>query len=242
MAEVIQLPDREKLKEMATYFEQRWGLPRCVGAIDVSHIPILRPEGDHTNYFNCSGWHSVILQAVVDGRGLFWNVFVGAEGSLPNAIVLRLSGLCGLVDMGLLPPDETENMCGHDVGYYVLGDVAYPLKSWLMRAFTDNGQLTPQQLAYNHKTSTARAAVGNAFGRLKGRWWCLRKRNDCNICKVKSMVLACCVLHNICEMNGDEYREEWDAPALSQPDGELSYIVEAKGLDARTGLMTLLNT
>ncbi len=75
MTRVIQLPNREKLKEMAMYFERRWGLPQCVGAIDGSHIPILGPEQYHTEYFNRKGWHSIVLQAVVDGRGLFWNVF-----------------------------------------------------------------------------------------------------------------------------------------------------------------------
>ncbi|KAG5854939.1 hypothetical protein ANANG_G00043380 [Anguilla anguilla] len=140
MAEVIQCPTSEKLKEMATYFERRWGLPQCVGAIDGSHIPILGPEEYHTEYFNRKGWHSIILQAAVDGRGLFWNVFVGAAGSLHDARVLRLSGLWGLVDLGLLLPDETKNICGHDVGYYILADAAYPLKSWLMKPFTDNGR------------------------------------------------------------------------------------------------------
>ncbi|KAK9979860.1 hypothetical protein ABG768_013268 [Culter alburnus] len=242
MPEVIKLPNSEKLKEMATYFERRWGLPQCVGAIDGSHIPILGPEDYHKEYFNRKGWHSIILQAVVDGRGLFWNVFVGAPGSLHDARVLRLSGLWGLVDRGLLLPDVTKNICGHDVGYFVLGDAAYPLKSWLMKPFTDNGQLTPQKLVYNQKTSRARVVVENAFGRLKGRWRCLLKRNDCSTHKVKSLVIACCVLHNLCEMNGDEFREEWVTSALNQPDGALSATVEAEGLDARTALMQFLTT
>ncbi|XP_052407883.1 uncharacterized protein LOC127953028 [Carassius gibelio] len=242
MPEVIKLPNSEKLKEMATYFERRWGLPQCVGAIDGSHIPILGPEDYHTEYFNRKGWHSIILQAVVDGRGLFWNVFVGAPGSLHDARVLRLSGLWGLFDRGLLLPDVTKNICGHDVGYFVLGDAAYLLKSWLMKPFTDNGQLTPQKIVYNQKTSRARVVVENAFGRLKGRWRCLLKRNDCSTHKVKSLVIACCVLHNLCEMNGDEFREEWVTGALNQPDGAQSATVEAEGLDARTALMQFLTT
>ncbi|XDV26008.1 hypothetical protein PO909_029822 [Leuciscus waleckii] len=242
MQEVIQLPNSEKLKEMATYFECRWGLPQCVGAFDGSHIPILGPEEYHIEYFNRKGWHSIILQAVVDGRGLFWNVFLGAPGNLHDARVLRLSGLWDLVDRGLLLPDVTKNICGHDVGYYVLGDAAYPLKSWLMKPFTDNGRLTPQQLVYNHKTSRARVVVENAFGRLKGGWRCLLKRNDCNTHKNRALVIACCVLHNLCEMNGDEFREEWVTGTFNQPDGALSSTVEAEGLDARTGLMKLFTT
>ena len=117
VADMIQTPNADKLREMAAYFERRWGLQQCVGAIDGSHIPILAPEEYHTDYFNRKGWHSIILQGVVDGKGMFWNTFIGAAGSLHDARVLRMSGLWSLVDRGLLLPDETKNIGGHEVGY-----------------------------------------------------------------------------------------------------------------------------
>ncbi|XP_042629302.1 protein ANTAGONIST OF LIKE HETEROCHROMATIN PROTEIN 1-like [Cyprinus carpio] len=86
---------QERFKEMAAYIENRWGLPQCIGAIDGSHIPIIAPQDYHCDYFNRKGWHSIILQGVVDGKGLFWNVFTGLPGSLHDARVLRLSTLGG---------------------------------------------------------------------------------------------------------------------------------------------------
>ncbi|KAL1250552.1 hypothetical protein QQF64_018348 [Cirrhinus molitorella] len=83
--EQIRYPDQEKFKEMTTDIENRWGLPNCIGAIDGSHIPIIAPEEYHCDYFNRKGWHSIILQGVVDGKGLFWNVFTGLPGSLHDA-------------------------------------------------------------------------------------------------------------------------------------------------------------
>lgn len=71
LPEVIQSPNAEKLNELFLYFKQRWGLTQCVGAIDDSHIPILAPKEYHTEYFNRKGWYSVVLLAVVDGKGLF---------------------------------------------------------------------------------------------------------------------------------------------------------------------------
>ena len=39
-----------------------------------------------------------------------------------------------------------------------------------------------------------------------------------HICNVPNVVLACCILHNICEIHGDEFNEEWlDDLDLSQP-------------------------
>ncbi|XP_073488862.1 uncharacterized protein [Aquarana catesbeiana] len=179
--EIVQSPDKENLKDMADYFENRWGLPQCVGAIDGSHIQIIAPQEYHTDYFNRKGWHSIILQGVVDGKGLFWNVNGG------------------------LYPVCTKNICGVNVGYYVLGDSAYPLQNWLLKPFPDNGRLKPEQQIYNKKTSRARVMVENAFGRR-----CLMKRNDSDIKLAKSMVITCCALHNLCESHGEDFHQDWN--------------------------------
>ncbi|KAK1903768.1 putative nuclease HARBI1 [Dissostichus eleginoides] len=123
----------------------------------------------------------------------------------------------------------------------ILGDSAYTLQRWLIKPFQDNGRLTPQQRVYNYKTNRARVVVENAFGRLKGRWRCLMKRNDCRIDKIRTQVAACCVLHNLCESNGDEYRDEWTALPATQLDDAPS-IGEAGGQDTRTALMRHLNS
>lgn len=242
LPEIIQMPNAEKLKELALYFDQKWGLPQCVGAIDGSHIPIMAPREYHTEFFNRKGWYSIVLQAVVDGRGLFWNIFVGKPGSLHDARVLRLSALWELAETGKLFSHQQKNIGGQDVGHYILGDAAYPLTSWLMKPFLDNGHLTPQQEVYNKKTSRARVVVENTFGRLKGRWRCLQKRNDCSLERVMSMVLTCCVLHNLCESHGEEYREEWGVPIpLPQPDVPLPPGAETEGVGVRAALMHHLN-
>lgn len=80
-----------KLKEMAAYIDNSWGPPQCIGAIDGSHIPILAPQKYQCDNFNRKGWHSIILQEVVDGKGLFWSVYSGMFGSLHNARALILS-------------------------------------------------------------------------------------------------------------------------------------------------------
>uniref|UniRef100_A0A1A8RNV6 Zgc:113227 n=1 Tax=Nothobranchius rachovii TaxID=451742 RepID=A0A1A8RNV6_9TELE len=239
LAEVIAFPTLQKLQEMADYFETRWGIPQCVGAIDGSHIPIIAPQGFHTDYFNRKGWHSIILQGIVDGRGMFWNVYAGQPGSLHDARVLRLSAFWDLVAHGQLHPTSTKNIEGVNVGFYVLGDSAYPLQNWLLKPFSDNGRLTAEQQMYNRKTSRARVVVENAFGRLKGRWRCLLKRNDSDVELLKYMVLTCCVLHNICESHGEEY-VECDAPADEPVVANMQEVAE-EGSDVREALMRHFN-
>lgn len=214
--EQICFPHQQKLKEMAAYFENQWGLLHCVGAIDGSYIPIIAPKEYHCDCFNRKGWHSIILQGVVDGKGLFWSVYAGMTGSMHDARVLRLSTLWELVERGSLYPAYTRNISGINAGYYVLGDSAYPLQNWLLKPFPDNGRLSFEQQTYK-KVCRARVVVENAFGRLKGRWRCVMKRNDSDIELVKSMVLTCCALQNLCESHGEDYQHEWDTPVSAEP-------------------------
>ncbi|KAI3366953.1 hypothetical protein L3Q82_009588, partial [Scortum barcoo] len=51
----IAFPDTDKLVGMATFFENRWGVPQCVGAIDGCHIPIIAPEQYARDYYNRKG-------------------------------------------------------------------------------------------------------------------------------------------------------------------------------------------
>uniref|UniRef100_A0A672HFQ1 DDE Tnp4 domain-containing protein n=1 Tax=Salarias fasciatus TaxID=181472 RepID=A0A672HFQ1_SALFA len=244
--ELIKSPDLHTLQEMSAYFHSRWGLPQCVGAIDGSYIPIIAPQDFHCDYFNRKGWHSIILQVVVDGRGLFWSVSAGIPGSVHDARVLRLSSFQELVDHGSLFPTRTRDIGGVDVGYYILGDSAYPLQRWLMKPFLDTRRLTAGQQLLNRKISRARVVVENAFGRLKGRWRCLLKRNNSDLTLVKSMVLACCALHNLCESHGEDFNTEWNltvqAGAAAEPEVTLGQIADEDGKDVREALMLHLSS
>lgn len=61
----VDLPTGAHLQETMDGFVQR-GYPMCAGAIDGTHIPIIAPHDDAPAYYNRKGWHSIILQAVVD--------------------------------------------------------------------------------------------------------------------------------------------------------------------------------
>ncbi|KAM9323465.1 uncharacterized protein KZ484_021555 [Pholidichthys leucotaenia] len=243
LPEFIQMPSAEKLREMALHFEQWWGLPQCVGAIGRSHIPIMAPQEDHIKYCNQEGWCSVVLQAAVDGGGLFWDVHAGKPGSMDDVRVLRSSLLWEQAERGAVFSQRPKTIDGQDVGYYFIGDAAYPLTGWLMKSYLDDGCLTKEQQVFNYKISQARVVVEDTFCRLKGRWRCLQKRNDCSLQRVKSIVLSCCVLHNLCEGRGEEYREEWGTPLLNpQPDVHLPSSAQTEGVKVRAALTRFLNS
>uniref|UniRef100_A0A3P9CCM5 DDE Tnp4 domain-containing protein n=1 Tax=Maylandia zebra TaxID=106582 RepID=A0A3P9CCM5_9CICH len=200
MPEYIKWPRGDDLIQVIEGFRQRWGFPQCAAAIDESHIPITAPEDNHCNYFNCKGWHSVILQGVVDHQ--FWQAYYDL---VHDARVLKNSEIYTMAERGeLFPPVK---IMGVEVPVMLLGDPAYPLRSWLLKGYADTETLTEEQQYFNQRHSRARMTVEFVFGRLKGRWRCLGKRLDVDIHTVPTIIAACCTLHNVCEKHGEAYNE-----------------------------------
>ena len=70
----INFPTGDTLNEVDRGFKDKWGVPRCVGSIDGSHIPVIPPAMNHTDYYNRKGWYSMLVQAVVDHNCLFRDI------------------------------------------------------------------------------------------------------------------------------------------------------------------------
>ena len=126
-----------------------------------------------------------------------------------DARVLFNSSLYKKEQDDVLLPNWKKTFHGTDVPLVILGDPAYPLLSWLMNAYPNNGRLSQQQKVFNYRLSKARVVVEHAYGQLKGRWRCLLKRLDISVADVPNVVAACCVLHNVCEIHGDGFNDEW---------------------------------
>lgn len=61
----VDLPNGARLQETMDRFAER-GYPMCAVAIDGTHIPIITNHEDEQTCYNQKGWHSIVLQAVVD--------------------------------------------------------------------------------------------------------------------------------------------------------------------------------
>ena len=68
--------------------------------------------------------------------------------------------------------------------------------------------------------------VENNFGRWKGRFRRFLKRVDMDVDALTYIVVASCIIHNICELKKDDFLEEWweaVAGADKQPDNIARY-------------------
>ncbi|XP_038055779.1 protein ALP1-like [Patiria miniata] len=170
----------------------------CGGAIDGTHIPIIAPDQYHTDYFNRKGWYSVLLQGLVDHNFKFMDFDVGQPGKCHDSWVFQSSKLHLKLVNGTFYPRLTRAIEGQDIPVVILGDSAYTLSPFLMKPYPE-GLATAEELRFNVRLSRAHILVEHAFGRLKGRWRCIMKRNDSHAKNIHVLVSACIVLHNFCE-------------------------------------------
>lgn len=89
---------------------------------------------------------------------------------------------------------------------HMIADAAYTIHPRVIVPFRDNGHLTELQKNFNFCLSSTRMAIERVFGLLKVRFRILL---DClpltDIKKIPQVIIACCILHNICMLKNDDF-------------------------------------
>ena len=111
----VKIPKGDRLKEVVDGFELTKGFPQAVGAIDGTHIPIIRPEQSPADYYNRKGYYSIIMQGLVDFRGIFMDICIGWPGKVHDARVFSNSEVYKKGMQGTLLPDWKKEISGVQV-------------------------------------------------------------------------------------------------------------------------------
>jgi len=134
----VAMPSEDRLREVIRVFESLWGFPQVVGAIDGTHIPILKPDYSSSDYYNRKGYYSIPMQAVVDSKDMFVDVNIGWPGKVRDTRVLVNSTFYQKANTGTLLLDWKRVIGGVALPLIILGDPAYPLLLWMMKPYPDN--------------------------------------------------------------------------------------------------------
>ncbi|MCL4160364.1 UNVERIFIED_CONTAM: hypothetical protein GTU68_027344 [Idotea baltica] len=170
----------------SAYFQQKYHLPNIIGVVDGTHIEIQAPANNRYEaaYVNRKQYHSLNAQIVCGADYRIIHVDISNVGSAHDASVWAESDVPRLVQQD---------------HYSLLGDSAYPSRCFLLTPYpTRNFPLNPQQQTFQRWLLAARQNVEQTIGILKQRFQVLNRKARYSLDKVPSVVLACCVLHNIC--------------------------------------------
>ena len=189
----------EEVLKAVEQFEQNFGFPQCLGAIDGTHIFIKQPKVNSTDYMNRKNRYSLNVQAVCNYNYIFTDVNVKWPGSVHDGRIFANSGINKKLRSGFIPPCPRRILDdGEPVPVCLLADPAYPLLPYIMKALPGGG-CTDEERFFGWRLSSARIVIECAFGRLKARFRALQRDMDIEIPYLQYVVFSCFVLHNFCE-------------------------------------------
>ena len=144
------------------------------------------------------GFHSIILLALADGDYKFIWVDVGSSGCSSDDQFFNTTDLKEAIEDGSIGLPAADPLPGDDrlMPYFIFGDDAFALRTWLMKPFSKR-LMSFEERILNYRISRGRRIVENAFGILVSRFQCLLTTLRQEPKTVESIVLACVCLHNL---------------------------------------------
>ena len=199
--EVMPFPrTKEAWEAIATEFQRRWQFPHTIGALDGKHIAIRCPPKSGSYYYNYKGYYSIILMALADADYKFIWVEIGANGAASDSQIFNDCDLQEVILDGTIQMPDDKPLAGDaetdTLPYYIVGDNAFALQTWLMKPYAIRNQ-TDEQWIFNYRLSRARRVVENTFGIMTQRFQCLLTTMKQLPHNVRSIIQACTVLHNL---------------------------------------------
>jgi hypothetical protein len=181
---------RDERQQIKVSFMERFGFPGVIGAIDCTHVAILKPNVEEHNFINRKVYHSLNVQAVCSDNLVITNLFANYGGSTHDAFIWRNSRL----------QKYLQDIHGNNQQHcWLLGDSGYPLQPYLLTPIHDPPPNSPEA-AYNVAHKAARSTIETCFGRLKMRFRCILKERVAMYSPifVASLITTCATLHNLC--------------------------------------------
>ena len=159
-----------------------------------------KPDNAGSEFYNYKGTHSIVLMGICDASYRFIVADVAQKGSGNDAGIWELSQFCMGLEEGkinlpepcILPNDTSGKLFPH----MLLGDEAFPLRTFLMRPYPGRQLDNISKQIFNYRLSRGRRVIKNTFGILTQRWRLLMRPIIANRARATSLVQAMCVLHN----------------------------------------------
>ncbi|XP_045475273.1 putative nuclease HARBI1 [Harmonia axyridis] len=189
----------QELSQRRARFSEATRIPGGIGVIDCTHVAIVSPKEDEHVFVNRKNDHSMNVQLICDENMWIMNANPKFPGSSHDSYIWSQSDISGILERA-----HREN----GGNFFLLGDSGYPLRPWLLTPLRN--PLSEQEERFNNKFKRVRSIIERCNGLLKNRFRCLLKHRVLHYepKKAVSIIMACCVLHNICLENNIEEPEQ----------------------------------
>ncbi|XP_062384538.1 putative nuclease HARBI1 [Sardina pilchardus] len=232
----IKMPTtRDEVRQAHQGFHAVAGIPRVIGVVDGTLIPILNPSLVDPCWISRKHYAAINTQVVVDHNGLITDIVARWPGGTHDSFIWANSAVGQKAGRGEF---------GRSV---VLGDSGYPLRSYLVTPVTNPA--TPQEERFNEAHTRTRTRVERVFGTWKSRYRCLHRSSGglrLSPRKCCQVIVVTAMLHNIAVSVGadepppvdDEEEHSEDEAPIPAPQNVRAVLHQA-GAQTRQELVNL---
>ncbi|KAJ8983281.1 hypothetical protein NQ317_010531 [Molorchus minor] len=187
----IKMPQtNEEVRECRQAFYNIARFPRCIGAIDCSHIKIQSPGGNNAEiYKNRKQFFSLNVQTVADANLKIEDIVCRWPGSAHDAHIFRNSVIC----------QSFEN--GNFEDSLIVGDSGYPIKPYLITPLHEVRNIADN--LFNESLIRTRNVAERIYGVWKRRFPGLALGLRLKLDTIQAMTVATAILHNIARNNNE---------------------------------------
>ena len=213
LGKLVRWPNREERVLTSKRIQHYHYFKNCIGYVDGTHLKLSqKPKVDGETYFNRKKDYSLNCQIFCDERRIIFGVQLGYPGSVSDATCLNDS---------VFLRNENQTFFSTDGNHeYILGDSGYALHPYVLTPYRrPQVDGSDDNADFNLIHSSARVAVENAIGMLKGRWRFFKNipiqmNQPKDIEKIDDVLFTCVILHNFLIIEGDtalmEYENEFE--------------------------------
>lgn len=222
------------LSRVKSEFESQCKIPNIIGAIDCTHVEILKPHSEAypDHYINRKGWPSINVQAICDSKTRFLSVSAEWPGSVHDSRIFSNSSVY-------------HKFITRVLSGVLLADSGYPQLPFLATPFTK--PTTDDQHRYNRAVSSGRVVIERSFGCVKQRFRCLCRPLTLPLRRQGTQIMVCFILHNFSLSCHDETPSddlcldgnERDQPLTSFNEDDGDYQLRRQGGAFRQNLLRL---
>ena len=208
-------------------FLQLCDIPGITGCVDGTFVMIQSVGGPMAEVFRSrKRFFAINVQIVCNLNLEILDMVAGYPGSAHDARVWSNSQLCWDLQDG-------------DAKGMLLGDSAYPLRSFLMIPFTNPN--TDARKRYNKQHVKGRNCVERTIGVMKRLFPCLKLGITLKLDKIPNVITACGVLHNLCrKFKEPEHTGDDDPPnGNDDPEDDIDQAAHLSGQAVRDRIVAL---
>lgn len=192
----------DEIKRVKEGFYRISRFPKCIGALDCTHVKIQSPGGNAPEVFrNRKGFFSFNVQVICDHNLKVQDIVCRWPGSSHDSNIFNNSRIRARMENGDFGNDSV-----------LVGDGGYGIKNYLITPLLNTNN--PAENLFNESQIRTRNPIERFFGIFKRRFPVLALGIRLDVHKVEAIVVACAVLNNIAREMGEpelEVDEEVEA-------------------------------